>query len=221
MKRLVLIMVVASVLAGCVAAPFREPARGQLPPGGPQGIVERYQKRMPENFQLLNTIVFEYNWRAFSAIGYVDIDRKNELFKLVCLNPMGVKLFELSGDRNRVENLYTIAAFSRFGDITTAVGNDIRRIYLDLAPSPEARVRKGSSSLRFQQSFGAGVLEYVFAGPEGDLIEKNYYGNNGLAWRVSYYEYREQNGKRIPFGILFLNYDFGYRLTVRQKEFHS
>ena len=221
MKRLVQFIVVVLVVAGCGAVPFKEAARGPLPAGNPRAIVERFQASMPANFHLLNSIVFEYNSRAFPAIGYVDIDRKNELLKVVCLNPMGVKLFELSGDRDKVENHYTIAALSRFGDITTAVGNDIRRVYLDMTPSPEARVSVGRHSLRFRQPFGAGVLEYVFSGPEGDLIEKNFYGDTGLAWRVSYYDYREQNGKRIPHGILFLNYDFHYRLTVRQKEFHS
>ncbi len=33
------------------------------------------------------------------------------------MNPMGVKLFELSGDRHSVTTRYSIADFSRYGDI--------------------------------------------------------------------------------------------------------
>ncbi len=214
-------LVILLFLVGCGAVPFRETARVPLVPESPQSFVERFQVSIPDSFQLLNTVVFEYNWRKFLGVGYVDINRRDKTFKIVCLNPMGVKLFELSGDQNSVTNLYTIAAFARYGDITTVVGNDIRRIYFDLVPSPEARIWKRKQSIRFRQSSGPGTMEYVFAGPGGDLIEKNYYNQTGIAWRVSYYEYRELNGKRFPQGIVFLNYQYGYRLTVRHKEFHS
>jgi hypothetical protein len=134
------------------------------------------------------------------------------------MNPLGVKLFELSGDRNIVTNHYTIAAFSRYDELTTAVGADIKRIYFDLIPSADARIWRRRYSVSFRQPSGGGTLEYVFAGAAGDLIEKNYYAEDGIAWRASYYEYREQNGKRWPRGIIFINYHYGYRLTIRQKE---
>jgi hypothetical protein len=221
MKRHSLVIIIGALLAGCSTVPFERPACVPLSSGQQGTIVERFQTALPESFQLLNSIVFEYNWRAFSGIGYLDIDRNNRVFKVVCLNPMGVKLFELSGDRNSVTNHYTIAAFSRYGDVTTAVGNDIRRIYFDLIPSPDARVWKRRYSVSFRQAHEEGTLEYVFAGTAGDLVEKNYYDDNGLAWQVLYREYREQAGKRYPQGIVFLHYNHGYRLTIRQKELRS
>ncbi len=213
-------LIILLFLFGCSAVPFQETERVPLAQN-PQSLIEHFQTGILDSFQLLNTVVFEYNWRKFSSIGYVDINRRDKTFKVVCLNPLGVKLFELSGDRDSVKNLYTIAAFTRYGDVTTVVGNDIRRIYFDLLPSPEARIWKRKYSISFRQPSGPGTLEYVFAGASGDLIEKNYYNDAGIAWRVSYYEYREQNGKRFPWGILFLNYQYHYRLTVRQKEFRS
>ncbi len=214
-------LIILLFLFGCSVVPFQETARVPLAQESPQSFVERFRTGIPDSFQLLNTVVFEYNWRKFSGIGYVDINRRDKIFKVVCLNPLGVKLFELSGDQNSVTNLYTIAAFTRYGDIAAVVGNDIRRIYFDLLPSPEARIWKRKYSISFRQPSGPGTLEYVFAGAEGDLIEKNYYHDAGIVWRVSYYEYREQNGMRFPRGILFLNYQYHYRLTVRQKEFRS
>lgn len=218
MKNTVLLFITLLCAGGCTPAPFQETARGPLPAERPQLLIERQQTRTAGRFQLLNSIVFEYNWHAFSGLGYLDIDRSTGLFKVVCLTPMGVKLFELSGDRTTVTNRYTIPAFSRYGDITTVVGNDIRRIYFDVVPSADAQIRTCRHGVRFRQSSPEGTVEYVFSGPEGDLVEKNCYRENGLAWRASYYEYREENGKRLPAGILFLNYEHGYRLTVRQKE---
>jgi outer membrane biogenesis lipoprotein LolB len=221
MKQQALVFIIAALLAGCSTVPFQRPACMPLSSEQQENIVERFQATLPQSFQLLNSIVFEYNWRAFTGIGYLDVDRHNRVFKVVCLNPMGVKLFELSGDRNSVTSHYTIEAFSQYGDVTTAVGNDIRRIYFDLIPSPDARVWKRRYSVSFRQAYEAGTLEYVFTGTAGDLIEKNFYDEGGLAWRVSYYAYREQNGKRYPQGIALLHYNHGYRLTIRQKELRS
>lgn len=210
--------VTAFLLSGCAVVPFQEPARVSMEQVDPRGLVERFQASAPDSFQLLNTVVFEYNWRTFSGIGSVFIKRSDRVFRVAAMNPLGVKLFELSGDRNSVTNHYTIAAFNRYGDVATAVGNDIRRIYFDLIPSADARIWKRKYSVSFRQPAGGGVMEYVFAGASGDLVEKNYYADDGIAWKTSYYEYRDQNGKRWPRGIIFINYQYGYRLTVRQKE---
>jgi len=220
MKNSILLLILTFLANGCGAVPFHETEPAPLPPGEPRSVVERFEAALPASFQLLSTVVFEYNWRTFSGIGYLDINTADKAFKVVCLNPMGVKLFELSGDRNSVATHYTIADFTRYGDVAAAVAGDIRRIYFDLVPAREATVRKSACRLKFRQPSGAGHLEYVFAGPRGDLIEKNYYDESGLAWRVAYYEYLEQNGKRVPQGIVLLHYDYRYRLTVRQKEFH-
>ena len=50
------------------------------------------------------------------------IDRTNDTFKVVCLNPMGVKLFDLTGDRNSVTPRDVIPALANYGDLPRAVG---------------------------------------------------------------------------------------------------
>jgi len=64
-------------------------------------------------------------------------------------------------------------------------------------------------------------MEYEFAGIGLELVEKVYYENDEMIWRISYYEYREHNGKLYPHGIIMINYKYGYQLTVRQKELLS
>ena len=218
MKRFYLVPFLAVLVAGCVSVPFQEMALVPCESEDPRNVVERFQAGMPENFQLLSTVVFEYNWRKFTVIGTLKIRSADQSFTVAGMNPMGVKLFELSGERNSVTNRYPIAAFTKYGDIAAAVGNDIRRIYFDLVPESHAKIWKRKYKLIFRQSSGPGFIEYVFAGARGDLVEKNYYGDNGIAWRVSYYEYRDQNGKRWPQGVVLIHYDYGYRLTIRHKE---
>ncbi len=69
-----------------------------------------------------------------------------------------------------------------------------------------------------RQPWGSGIVEYIFAGADGYLVEKNYYEKDILNWRVSYYEYRQKDGKIYPRGIILKNYKYRYSLTVRLKE---
>jgi hypothetical protein len=208
-------------VAGCRTVPFQETALVPIDQGDPWSVVERFQEKSPDSFQLLTTVVFEYNSRTFSGIGAVQVNRSARVFKVAAINPMGVKLFELSGDQNNAETQYVVADFSQYGDLATTVGNDIRRIYIDLTPNPDAKIRKKKNKLIFWQSSGPGYVEYVFAGAGGDLIEKNYYEEDGIVWKVSYYEYRDQDTKRWPQGIIYVHYQHGYRLVIRQKELYS
>ena len=219
MKRFVVLFILQMFIAGCGTVPFQETELVLLGSEDPWNMVERFQKGTPASFQLLTSVVFEYNSRKFSGIGAVQINSSDGVFKVAGMNPLGVKLFELSGDQHSVTSRYTIANFSRYGDIVTAVGNDIRRIYFNLVPGPEASIWKRRYKLIFREPSGPGFLEYVFAGTDGDLIEKNYYEENGIVWKVSYYEYQDQDGKRWPRGIVLIHYHYGYRLTIRQKEF--
>jgi hypothetical protein len=216
----ILVLLLYVLVAGCSTVPFQKTTLVALENTDARTIVERFKARMPDSFQLLTSVVFEYNSRKFAGIGTVQINSSDGVFRVAGMNPLGVKLFELSGDQHSVTSHYSIANLSRYGDIAAAVGHDIRRIYFDLVPGPEASIGKRKYKLIFRQSSGPGSLEYIFAGAGGDLIEKNYYDDSGLAWRISYYEYRDQDGKRWPQGIVLLNYQYGYRLTIRQKELH-
>ncbi len=184
----------------------------------PWALVEDFRKASPESFQIMNTIVFEYNWNKFSGIGYIYVDAGEKTFKAVCINHLGVKLFELSGDRSGTDPRFVLEQFSRKGNFADTVGEDIRRIYFDLTPSAEAQINKKKYQIIFREPAGTGVKEYIFAGAGGHLIEKNYYEENKLSWRVSYYEYRQKEGKIYPRGIIFNNYKYGYSLTVKLKE---
>jgi len=218
MIRQTIVLMFLLIAAGCAPIPFQKTAPAPLAAADAPTVLERFKARMPDSFQLLTTVVFEYNWRTFAGIGTVQIHYVDQTFRVACMNPMGVKLFELSGDRGSVTTQYSIADFSKYGNVSAAVGSDIRKIYFDLVPGPGATVCTRTYRHVYRQPSGEGTLEYVFAGSAGDLIEKNYYGDDGIVWRVSYYEYRDQDGKRWPQGIVLMHYQYGYRLTIRQKE---
>ncbi|MEW6379956.1 MAG: DUF3261 domain-containing protein [bacterium] len=209
------------LVGGCARTPF-QPALC-LPVKGldPRAVREQFSRLIPEKFQLVNTIVFTYGQYTFSAIGYTDIDSQKNAFTVAGINPLGVKLFELAGDSQGVECRFALEEFARHGNFAQAVADDIRRIYFDRLPSPEARVRKKKYRIIFRQPGTEGTLEYVFAGADNLLVEKNCYQENNRLWSISYYEYQQKDGKFHPTGIILNNHHYHYRLTLRLKEIRS
>ena len=184
----------------------------------PLAVVEKYKESLPEHFQVVNTVIYKYGWNEMLALGYIDINNRTRSFTVVNMNPVGLKLFELSGNEEGVNTNFMMEGLEKKGMFANAIGEDIRRIYFDLNPLPGAEVKKKTSRIVFRQQYGEGLLVYIFAGDEGYLVEKKYYEDNKLKWRVSYYEYRQKNGKIYPGGIVMNNYIYGYTLTVRLKE---
>lgn len=218
MKRLFLIFIVLICVVGCSGIPFQKTLYVSMPSVNPWSLVEEFRKTSPDNFRIINTIVFKYNWNKFSAIGYIDVNAGEKTFKAVCINPMGVKLFELTGDREKIDSHFVMEQFSGKGNFAGTVGEDIRRIYFDLTPSAGAVVNKKKTKIVFSEPAGSGILEYTFAGSAGLLVEKNYYEDGILNRRVSYYEYRQKDDKFYPAGIILKNYKYGYSLTIKLKE---
>ncbi|OGW68666.1 MAG: hypothetical protein A3J72_09415 [Nitrospirae bacterium RIFCSPHIGHO2_02_FULL_40_19] len=203
---------------GCSNIPFQKTSYVPLDSVDPWTIVRQFRNNSPENFQLVNTIVFQYSWNKFSGIGYIKGNIREKTFTVVCINPIGIKLFELSGNKYKVDSHFVLEQFSKKGDFAKAVGDDIRRIYFDTVPSSGAKIKKKKFQIVFTELLETGIVEYIFAGPGGYLVEKNYYEEGILNWKVSYYEYQQNNEKIYPAGIILKNYKYGYTLTIKLKE---
>lgn len=212
------------IILGCSKIPFKRAACTSLEHLNPASVLEKHRRGIPEKINALNTIVFQYNWRKIMGIGQIALDIPKKTFSLVCINPMGLKLFEISGDKDKTDSKYIVEMLkekAKKGNIARAVGDDVRRMYFNLVPSPTAEIIKKKYEIIFTDPFGAGHIEYVFAGADTYLVHKKYYENNRLLWKVSYYEYQVKNEKLYPGGIIIDNYQYDYRLTVRLKKIHD
>ncbi len=219
MRTIVLCFCLAGVLSGCAATvPFNEAVPIAFDRVDPAQLVSVFSASVPDRFHLLSSIVFEYNWYTVAGLGYLEMNTQDRSYKVLCMNHLGVKLFEFAGDRNGLTSQYAIEPLARRGNIAATVGEDIKRIYLDLVPAPDARFILRKQSALFRQRSGDGSLEYEFSGEGMHLTGKTYREDHRAVWRVSYYEYRQQNGRFYPMGIVFSNFRYGYRLIVRQKE---
>ncbi len=218
MRRIIFLILIILSSAGCSTISLRKVNYVALDNIDPQAVRREFALVIPQRLQVINTIVFQYKWLSFSALGYTDVNRNEKTFAVSCLNPVGIKLFELSGDSNSVKPGFVLKELLKKGDLPRVVGEDIRRIYFDTVPAPEAKVEKQKYKIIFSQPYGAGSMKYVFAGSQKLLIEKSYYEKKHCAWRVFYHEYRLDHGKFYPSVILLKNYRFGYNLIIRLKE---
>lgn len=218
MRLCCLLLFLMLALPGCAAVPFHraEPvSQVGLEPGA---LLAKYRESAPEIFNQLNSIVFDFAGQKVLAIGFLEINSKEKSFRVVCLNPMGVKLFDLSGDEAGLTTNYAIEPLAKLGDIAVLVAADIRRIYFDNAPKENATPYGWGNRVIFGGGTPDGYLEHVFAGGTGDLVEKRFYADQLLVWQVDYSEYHENNGRRYPREITIIDYKNGYQLTVREKE---
>jgi hypothetical protein len=207
---------------GCSGVPFRQVDLVSLEGVDPEAMRERFALALPAAFGIVNTVSFEFKGRAFAAIGYTQVDTTEETFTVVGLHPAaGVKLFQISGNKETARSSFALEAFEVHGDVARAVGGDTRRMYFERLPAADATVSRERYRILFRQQAGDGEIEFVFAGGEGLLVEKRYYENGSRVWSVSYYEYRRHNGKLFPEGIILDHHAYGYRLVVRLREIRS
>ena len=218
--RLILLLCVL-FLAGCASAPFEKTLDARVINIDPTAAVNEFRESSPDNFRMLQTITFHYGPMAFSGLGFAEVDTRERTFSVVCMNHMGVKIFEVYGNKEEINAPFVMDELKRGGNVALAVGEDIKRIYYDLVPAVDATVEKEKYRILFRQPSGKGIMEYAFAGIGYRLVEKTYYEDNIAVWRVSYYEYMDDNGKLYPGGIVMDNFRFSYRLIIRLKEIYK
>lgn len=216
--KLIFLLAILLSTAGCSSIPFKNIDYVALDNLNPDNLRQEFKNSLAQKLEVINSIVFEYKWQSFSALGYTQLDLENDTFVVSCMNPVGIKLFELTGNRNEVKPTFVLKELLQRGDLPRAVGEDIRRIYFDLVPSSQAKIEKEKYRIIFSQPSGAGIMQYVFAGSHHWLIEKHYFEKNRKLWSVFYYDYLLDKGKLYPAGLILKHHRFGYNLIIRLKE---
>lgn len=184
----------------------------------PLEIRQNADKLYPHRFKVLSSVTFKYFGHSMSAMGLTIIDEESGDYSVILLNPMGIKIFELVVENDKVKSLYAIEDIHRMGGDITIIGEDIKRAYFQRVPSLRSTVSCAETLVTFSENIDEGTLNHVFGGENFDLREKILEKNGEKLWSVRYYDYREKNNESHPFGIYLENYDHGYQLIIRLKE---
>jgi hypothetical protein len=215
------LLVLAGLLSGCAGSPFRQVPLVKVDGWEPATVRSQFAAGQPESYRALHSLVFQYRFFSFTALGVAEIKPAAGEFSAVCMTPVGVKLVEVAASHGQVESRFVMEDFKKKGgDAGLAMGTDIARICLDLLPAPSATVRRSANHLIFSQPAEQGTLEFWFGGAEARLLSKRWYDAKGrLGWEIGFYDYRPVDGAWFPHGIYLRNLKYKYSLTIRAKTY--
>ncbi|MDH3982159.1 MAG: hypothetical protein OES84_04580 [Kiritimatiellaceae bacterium] len=204
-------------VTGCSTIPFEPEPKGDFRGLEPSAVVEEFGASVGQDFELLESMVFKFFTKGFTGLGYLSIDPQNEAYTLSCMTPTGVSIFGLRGQGDAVEPLFVPPPMEKHQDkIFNAIGQDLRRIYLDWVPPDEAKVKHKKDRMVFEHE----SVEWTFSGIRRLLTEKRF----SRGWKtdavVRYFDYEDVNGKLYPMGVILYNKRFHYRMIFRVKEIY-
>ncbi len=223
MKSAKLIIVVCCLItAGCYSPPFQRAEMVSMEGRDPEVMVEDYRQKLPVEFETEETLMFRVFWRKFAVLGYTQANREERTFRSISLNHLGVPLFKVQGSPQGdifKSQVARIEEFPRFGENVAA---DIRRVCFDVVPPGDAETQIEDDRVIFRARQGDAIMEYVFGGPDGVLLEKRHLTDgwlwNSLDWKVNYYEYQRQDGYLYARGVVLYNADYHYRLIITRRD---
>lgn len=213
-----LVLLLLFFFSGCAGHKFIPVELVPLNVIDPVKVLEYSSVKVPSEFVLLNSIVFSYYGRKMSALGYTKINRANESFSVAALNPVGIKLFELSYAEGKLVTHYVMDELLKHGNASGAIGEDVAKIYFNLAPIDNFAIKQKKKTFEVKQPLGSGYIKYVYGGIDSVLIEKSFYKNDKRQWQVKYYDYKKVNGKLLSFGIILKHDIYKYKLYIKTKE---
>ena len=206
-------------MSGCSTVPFPAPEPFAIENGAWEEVPARFESRLALTYEQVNAIVFRFRMREIAALGYASVDLPARSFAVACLNPVGIKLFDVVCDRGIVEGRFVAPEIEKYGgDLAQAAGGDLMRAYFDWSPAPGTPCRIRHGRLVFSAEDETGRTEYRYAGPDGRLAEKLRIEKGRVLWSVEYRGFRQGETGWIPAGIVIRNRQYGYRLVVSARE---
>lgn len=212
-------LVLLASISGCAKEPFVRAPLPVLVNPDPVAMANNFGRAIPRRFISDDTIIIKAPFRDDLAIlGVLRIDRQTRKYELVGLNHVGLKLFDMAGDRGNASILFALPPLMAHKDVLLSMAKDVERMYLDLVPDPGAKEGIESREVSFSEKQPEGVLVYKFGEETAALLEKKMVGCFGAVWRVRYYQYSAESGGLIARGIVMDNSRFHYRIIVKNRD---
>ena len=210
-RRLVILCLVL-LLGGCASIPFEQPLLAPTRALTAAELLAADWRTVPGGWRIRQSGLFELRGVRLPMEGFLELDNDGRRVRLVALEGLGLKLFDLTVTVDGVEVHHLLPDLAKDPRLAEAVAASVRRIFL--APRPDAgdRLEIRKRDYRLTRPGGERV-EFLFGGEPPLLLETRVRGAAG-DWRVGYYQYREAAGVPIPEGILLQDRRAGYRLTL-------
>jgi hypothetical protein len=206
-------------MTACAKLPFAPEPLIPLQNPDPLAMRESFSRALPNRFTSDDTIIIQAPFHHdLAVLGVLQVDRSAGKFELVALNHLGIKLFDLKGDRSNVSLDYVLPPLLGLKDILLSIGRDIARMYLDLVPAPSAKTEIEPDRILFIDRQSDGTAVYEFGGNPSALRQKWLEGFFGDVWRVRYFRYSPEFGGLYPRGVVMDNERYHYRIIIKNRD---
>jgi len=205
-------------LTGCASEPFKRPPLPVLDHPNARKVQAEYLHKLANKFTTDDTVIISAPFHDdIAVLGVLKIDRAAGTFEMAGLNQMGLELFQIGGDKSGVIIRSAVPPLMEQKQVLLSIGEDVKRMYFDLAPSKESDFEVESKLVTYRD----GDVIYEFGGDPAVLLEKRVNGFFGAKWRVRYYDYAESAGSLYPRGIVMDNGHYHYRIVVKNRAWQS
>lgn len=202
------------LVSACATVPF---ARTELTPTVPSSAAALSGALWSSgtgSLMIRQSALFELEGMRVPITGVMKLDLSAKSARLVGMNDMGVKLYDISVDAASSQAHFIITDLARYPGFAEAVAVSVRRIFLAPSPAPGDTLELTPTSYLLSRENGAGgTVSFTLGGADAQLLEKSCRGA-AESWRVRYYQYQRQQGHLFPGGIVLDDERAGYRLTL-------
>ena len=181
---------------------------------------------IPARYSAVSSVVLQYRWFKFPALGVLTVDAPKRHFALVGLSQIGINVFELSETNGHLKCRMPGDFLKRHPQIAEGAAADVRQMFFDLAPPAGARQfpdNRGNKAV-FRERTSAGTTKYRFDKKTGFLLEKRFSAprkflpGSVVVWRVLYEDYAAAGRNSYPRVIRFKQRTRDYAITLFLKE---
>ena len=152
-----------------------------------------------------------------TTLGYADVDPATGNFAVVCVSPMGVKLFDVVRTNGQTNARIALPVSGNQEEAGKAIGEDISRLYFDLTPPPDAKVERKGDHLVFTSRHDRDWSEYEYDILTTRLVRKETC-RDGLWSTLTFEDYRRYPCGYCPAQIKLVNHKSRYILTIRTLD---
>ncbi len=211
---MILIGLFLTLVSACSSIPFVSTELTSTVPRSVASLSEGLWCTGNGSLMIRHTALFEFEGASYPLTGIMKFDRSAKVARLVGMNDMGVKLFDVSVDAVSSHAHFIIQDLTHYPNFAEAVAVSLRRIFLTYVPVSNDTLERTTTKYLITRDNAAGdTIQFILGGSDEQLLEKLYRGSSE-SWRVRYYQYQRLQGNLFPGGIVLDDNRAGYRLTL-------
>jgi hypothetical protein len=209
------LLLAAFLLAtGCARLPFAVTEPVPMPPEITAAELSALTwTAVPHTLRMRQSGLFEFRGRKVPLVGFMVLDNTAATARLVGMNDLGVKFFDLEVGEKGVREHFVLPELAKYPGFAEAVASSVRRIFLTPRPSREDGLEIDPQEARLVRREAGRNLTFVFGGSGPEWLETRAAGEKE-EWRVRFFQYRRENGLTFPAGIVLDDEKAGYRLIL-------